>query len=160
MKDCRQTHTTFSINNNNRNDEESDGDEKDDSYTGFRTPKQFKSKSKKMYDKGKKGGVACYLNGSKNPIEQGHNSNIHQHAERLAVAQAISKGMPNSIALEQNAWPCEYCHPWLRNFARESAITIIVTVTDDHGGYANWHKKTPGSSGVITYNPNGTVVYQ
>ncbi len=162
MKDSRARRQSANNNNNSDSDSEED-DGGGDSYSSFRAPKTYTSRSKKKYDKGLKGGVTCYLNGSKNSIEQGKNSTPHQHAERRAVAQAISKSSSANITLEQNAWPCEYCHPWLRGFAMEHGITITVLVTDDHGGYANWHVlqgKPPGNRGTITYHPDGRVTYQ
>jgi len=148
--------------------ESSDDDEDDDggggggAIGGYRRPKTFKKsagRSVKIHSKGAKGGVACYVNGAGEPVEQGSNSNIEQHAERLGVGAALrSRGRAN-IALSQNAWPCPPCHAWLRGCANSEQITITVTVTGDHGGYAGGHGKLPDATGVITYHPDGSFTY-
>src|SRR5262249_17958956 len=103
-----------------------------------------KAKAKK---KGEKGGVNCYLNGSKKPISQGSNKNVNHHAERLAVAQAP----PGDIAVEQNAWPCWQCHTWLGQQAAALGVTIRVTITGDQGGYSQDHQQAFGATGLLVY---------
>jgi len=113
--------------------------------------KKTGGKKDKFYKKGEKGGVNCYLNGSKKPIPQGENSNVDQHAEKQAVRKAVEKAPTANIALEQNAWPCSDCDGWLQGQATEHNITITVTVTADQGGYSQDHGLAYGATGNLVY---------
>jgi hypothetical protein len=97
-------------------------------------------------------------------VEQGSNSNIHQHAERRAVALAFpGKSAAYDIRLTISAWPCsnprgdDGCHQWLQGCAMEEGITITVVVTGDQGGYSATHGLDADSTGTLTYHPDGRV---
>jgi hypothetical protein len=87
-----------------------------------------------------------------------YDSDKKYHAEELMVGSGRHRG---DIEAEMNAWPCtgergHNCHDLL---LRQSAgRTIVVTVTDDHGGYAANHGLKMGTTGKVTYK-DGKATY-
>lgn len=87
-----------------------------------------------------------------------YESTNREHAEERMVNSGRHRG---DIEAEMNAWPCtgergHNCHELLRR--QSVGRRIVLTITDDHGGYARNHGREFGATGTITYN-DGEATY-
>jgi hypothetical protein len=82
---------------------------------------------------------------------RGHNT--HNHAERAAY-RAHNQG--TVFLIVQNAFPCPDCHTY---FTNQTGYSVIIRVTDDHGGYSADHPAGHRTTPKTIYYRNGAATY-
>jgi hypothetical protein len=69
-----------------------------------------------------------------------------------------------NLNFSMNAWPClnekhHSCHDlFIRQSRAQGGRTLILTITEDIGGYSQSHGQPYGATGTITYT-NGVATY-